>query len=502
MALEIRLGESKWWYGRTVVSGRQITRNLGVEIRGTPPSRLSSRGDEAFERSRAKAQAALERLQLDFKKRNTAEELVQAIHEIRTGGRVSTIPLKDASARWKGLPRRRPLSKRYVVQAESWMARFVSFVGERYASVYEMSQVQPAMARAFFNEEEARGVSAKTYNNSLIFLRSSFEALKEDGGIPKNPFAGIPTKEEQTIFRKPFTADELALIVNAAKTDPFIEPIIITGICTAMRRGDCCLLLKTAVDLPNRFMQVKSSKTGEVVQIPIFPLLDEMLAKRPPSDSPYVFPEQATKYQLNPDHITLRVRRVMRAAGFFDTDDSAVEPDQQSADGETPASRGEIHQARPNGLRQASVRDFHSFRVTWVTLALTAGVPLEIVQKVTGHRTASIVMKHYFQPGREEFRRTLAGKLPALIGGPVAPRSIELTEVRALVEAMRPRTWGKIREDLLRRLPKGEASETAPAVTHTPKKKGPSRVTPSPGEGQSFDGAGQTVTSPALEFAH
>ncbi|HLP26894.1 MAG TPA: hypothetical protein VK477_14535, partial [Acidobacteriota bacterium] len=29
----------------------------------------------------------------------------------------------------------------------------------------------------------------------------------------------------------------------------------------------------------------------------------------------------------------------------------------------------------------------------------TAGVPLEIVQKLTGHRTTAIALKHYFQPG-------------------------------------------------------------------------------------------------------
>ena len=52
-----------------------------------------------------------------------------------------------------------------------------------------------------------------------------------------------------------------------------------------------------------------------------------------------------------------------------------------------------------------------------MTLALNAGVPLEIVQKVMGHRTAGIVMKHYFQPGREDFRRTLAGKMSALLVG-------------------------------------------------------------------------------------
>ena len=58
---------------------------------------------------------------------------------------------------------------------------------------------------------------------------------------------------------------------------------------------------------------------------------------------------------------------------------------------------------REDSERRASVRDFHSFRVTWVTLALTAGVPVELVQKVTGHKTVEVVLKHYFQPGREGF---------------------------------------------------------------------------------------------------
>src|ERR1022692_2852755 len=84
---------------------------------------------------------------------------------------------------------------------------------------------------------------------------------------------------------------------------------------------------------------------------------------------------------------------------------------------------------RKHGLRRASVRDFHSFCVTWVTLALTAGVPLELVQKVTGHKTTDIVLKHYFQPGREAFRSALNAAMPKLLmsgSEPVAaPLAIE-----------------------------------------------------------------------------
>jgi integrase len=50
-------------------------------------------------------------------------------------------------------------------------------------------------------------------------------------------------------------------------------------------------------------------------------------------------------------------------------------------------------EVRVNGKRRAWVHDFHSFRVTWITLALAAGVPLELVQRVTGHRTVLVVLR-------------------------------------------------------------------------------------------------------------
>lgn len=202
------------------------------------------------------------------------------------------------------------------------------------------------------------------------------------------------------------------------------------------------------------FVTVKTSKTNETVQIPIFPLLRGVLEKAmaapvarsvPPH---YVFPHLEAHYEINPDHLTDRVRRVLRAAGF-------VDPEKAKTEEEKSAARGAVQQARERGQRRASLRDFHSFRVAWVTVALTAGVPLEIVQKVTGHRTTAIVLKHYFQPGREEFRRTLAGRLPALLGDRTAQfaESFNLGELRAKLTAMEASTWRHIRDELLTRLP-------------------------------------------------
>ena len=48
-------------------------------------------------------------------------------------------------------------------------------------------------------------------------------------------------------------------------------------------------------------------------------------------------------------------------------------------------------------------------------MALAAEVPLELVQKVTGHKTTEIVLKHDYQPGLEEFRRALQSAMPELL---------------------------------------------------------------------------------------
>ena len=286
--------------------------------------------------------------------------------------------------------------------------------------------------------ETARGVTAKTWNDTLKLLRATCKHLMLEGSI--NPFSGVPTRETDTVFRKPFTPEELKAIVDAARDDDFIRPILIIGICTAMRRGDCCLLKWADVDLARRFITVKTAKTGVTVAIPIFPMLYDELARHPrTAAAEHVFPMQAAMYVENPDGITWRVRKVFAAAGFKDADENGENGDLVTQD-EIPAIRGEIHAERKGGLRRASVRDFHSFRVTWVTLALTAGVPLELVQKVTGHKTVDIVLKHYFQPGREEFRRALQSAMPKLLtNGSKTPKE----QMLAILDRTAAKTWKK-----------------------------------------------------------
>jgi integrase len=299
------------------------------------------------------------------------------------------------------------------------LERFAAFVAEHQAGAREFIAVKPETAKAFMTSEQTRGVSPKTWNDTLKLLRATFKHLHPHLNDGSNPFHGLVTKATETINREPFTVEELKAILDASANDDFTRPLIVAGMCTAMRRGDCCQLKWKDVDLKEGFITVRTAKTGETVDIPIFPMIRDELtkARRTSGKSKFCFPAAAEMYANNPDGITWRVKQIIARAleGIVATD------------AEGTAKR--LHAVRSNGKRNASVRDFHSFRVTWITLALAAGVPLELVQRVTGHRTVEVVMKHYFRPGREDFRQAIMRAMPKMLADD-APAPLQLSALR------------------------------------------------------------------------
>ena len=496
MALEMKKG-SKWWYGR-FRDGSKVRQVRLVEIGGERPAKAWQTGDRAFEKSRREAQLKLDQLMGDARGDVLRETIVQRLAEIKTGAKIEFPRLEDLSRLWLELPRRKRPSESYVRQCQGWLDKFVAFVRVQQPLIHEFVAVAPETAKAYMDAEWERGVAPKTWNDILMVLRTTFRQLHPQLTDGSNPFRGLVSRAVETVNREPFSLAELQFILDAAATDEFIRPIVVTAMCTAMRRGDCCQLQWEAVDLDEGFVAVKTSKTGVVVDIPIFPLLREVLERRrdelvaggtkPDKLSGDVFPAQAEMFQRNNSGISWRGKKVLteafrlkeiaegerppdadpkevkRAAGayieglggtdkakrmrrVFDlymTGKGYTEVAERTALTKPTVSaylnelenatglkfiRGKLHQAhssslqreRKHGLRRASVRDWHSFRVTWITLALASGVPLEIVQRVTGHRTVDVVLTHYFRPGREQFRETIMNAMPALLVGVASP---------------------------------------------------------------------------------
>ena len=72
------------------------------------------------------------------------------------------------------------------------------------------------------------------------------------------------------------------------------------------------------------------------------------------------------------------------------------------------------------------------------------------MRKVTGHTTVEMVLTHYFQPGREDFRRTLQKAMPALLTNGAPTRDEQLREI---IKKSTPRTWKKDCTRLLELIP-------------------------------------------------
>lgn len=101
--------------------------------------------------------------------------------------------------------------------------------------------------------------------------------------------------------------------------------------------------------------------------------------------------------------------------------------------------RGTIQAENGKGqrLKRGSIRGWHSFRTSFVTRALSGGMPEELVRRVTGHTAVDLVRKHYFKPGREEFRREFEKAMPRMLMNGAKSRDDQLREI---IEGMTPKT--------------------------------------------------------------
>lgn len=396
MGLELRRDSkqqlrSKWWYGRYIINGERKFVNLGVEVKGKVPENLRQHGDMAFECSRTLAAAKLKELLAEAHSRKTAAHHLQELYEIKSGEAMTQVPLTDLEEQWELLPAKRKRADQKLKAQRAHIKQFREFIEGNYPQAKMMSQITRKMALAWMRDLDARKLSSATYNTKLSLLRGLFEKIGPQAGVLTNPFAGIPYHETSTVHRQPFTQDELNAILEHC--DNLIRPVVLTAMCTAMRRGDCCQLKWESVDLESGFIAVKTSKTGELAEIPLFPLLRETLENLP-RKSVYVFPEAAQMYRSNQYGLSWRFQKALKDAGIKDT---LVE--------------------RADASQRASVKDFHSLRTTWITMALSAGVPMELVRRVTGHSTVDVVLKHYFRPGREVFRTALETAMPKMLTG-------------------------------------------------------------------------------------
>ena len=437
MALELRRKpdgtlKSKYWYGAYTINGKRQVKNLGIEIVGKPPPSLRKEGDKAFERSRGKAEEKLKHVVEHARTNKTSEALIQNLHEVKYGSTIEGFPIKNLLDAWEVMPKkRRHVSPRYAKDVKRSLQRFLDYLAKVHPHVEDAAQVDRKVAHGFMRSEEARNITDKTWNDALKRVRAVFRFLQAEYGIWRNPFEGIKLREEIHRHRKPLAEPQVKALLKVIENDDFCRPLITCGLSTAMRLGDCCRLRWADVDFPSPApsLTVKTSKTGEVVCIPIYDRLAKELeaawASRIPGEK-YVWPEQAKLIDRQHSLVSRKIRTVFNKAVGKDI----------------------VHEDRGEGQRRASVFDFHSLRTTWITEALSRGVPIETVKRISGHKTVEVVTKHYFHPSKQQVRQALELALPhALTGG--EHRSTSLEDAVAALENINSRNWEQKRDEAL-----------------------------------------------------
>lgn len=484
-----------FWYGVYTEDGDRKTVNLNVPLRGSPPASLSLRdkGDPAFERSREKAEEALEVFATDAAHKGRAEHLVERLIESKTGGKVEYLKLADMLEKWL---ESNEYSTGYKAECKAIFERFVAFMHKRNTRALYAYQVKPADVKAFRDFLHPI-VSPRTFEAHIGILRPAFDLCLPTGAV--NPFRSgkkgrhKPKSErgEESVHRIPFTPQELDLVFQTARErDPALYGPIVAAACTGLRRGDVCTLTWDSIDFQDGMIVTRTAKTGEPVKIPIFQELMPVLQERQGNGSNYVFPHAAAMLEENPDGLSWRFKKIV-AQALTATAPALPPPIADAAelkteglfainalpegkrrnrirdtftrycDGESvrdiakptsPAGKdrrgqvsGDLHAVealigktfmrnwqgpdmktdiarltrapREHGQRAASIRDWHALRTTFVTWALSHGVALELVRRVTGHKTDKIALENYYMPGKEDFKAAFLNAMPDVLTG-------------------------------------------------------------------------------------
>lgn len=235
-----------------------------------------------------------------------------------------------------------------------------------------MDEITPEEADAYA-AQIPHWLAGATYNGRISELRTAWNVLCPGAA---NPWIGMRRKPRDAKPRMVLSAEQVRAVVATARgrCRGELSPLILLGAYTGLRLGDAVRLRWGNIDLANGVIAVTTRKTGSRVAIPILPDLGSKLAAMADKRrSPYVFPviyRRVERYNGRVANISQCVNKAMRDCGIATS------------------------YQHPHTKRRRPLCGYHSLRHTFVTRAIEAGVPVEIVAAIVGH--ASVEMTHHY----------------------------------------------------------------------------------------------------------
>ena len=311
-----RRGSPNWWIRYADRTGRIRRESTGTPVKKLAREILAKRKVEVAENRN-----------LDVRKLPKTTFFQLCTHYWKTEGRLlRTKGLESAIGLWK-----RELGNPPVIEMR-----------------------QQRIQRFLVKHMEDNNLSPATHNRHLAMLASMFNKGIQWGLVAENPARGIKPLRENGARLRFLDQDEIRRLLAAA-SDRF-RPILTMALHTGMRRGEIMKLEWSEVDLRNRILRVRESKSGKQRTIPI----DDTL------------------------HSTLRSMTSRFKKGL-------VFPSPVTGNPWTDFKR----QFR-NATKKAHIDDFrfHDLRHTFASHLVMAGVDIRTVQELMGHATVVMTMKY------------------------------------------------------------------------------------------------------------
>lgn len=300
----------------------------------------------------------------------------------------AALPLAKAWTQYESSPNASRRDERAMRKCQSAWLDVARWMQEHHPDADDVDKITVGIANEYMNHYRENH-TASTCNNKLKFFTGMFNALERDGVADANPWREVMRFPNDSHARRELAPEEVGrILAEAAAAGGEWRALMMVGLYTGLRRGDCCLLDWHEVDIEHMIIQVVPRKTrkyagGRLVTIPIHPQLLEVLKETPPERrNGYVLERMADMYLNHNSMLGEKIRRIFIAAGI------------------------ETSIMLEGRAKPTPYATFHSFRHSFVSFATNAGVPLPVVQSIVGHHSTAMT-RHYYHANEEALRKAV-----------------------------------------------------------------------------------------------
>lgn len=354
-------------------TGTVLVRHGKYEIRWREDGKVKQEatGLKATKDNRAKAEELLakktllkqlitrdEELTLLLKEKEDLQQKIARLQAIANGK--SALTLGGLVQAFVDSPRRPDCSTAQLAKYKAQLGAFVEWLKD---DSREFASIDDACAEAYTAHLVSK-LAGGTVNKHLMALSCAWRVLGRAEGVTTNPWDSIPRRRKESHSRRVLEQAEIDKVLSTAKGE--LRDLICIGLRLGLRLGDACRLRWESFQQDGTVV-VPTTKTGVNVRLPSAWILADLGRT---ATSGFVLPNFAAQYNRCSIPICNQVSRLFKKCGI-----------------KTQAKDPKWKRARPDAT-------YHSLRHTFVTRAMTAGIPIAIVQALVGHESPATT-NHY-----------------------------------------------------------------------------------------------------------